>query len=122
MIGPDGAGKTTLFRLLASLLLPQSGRVLVAGYDSRHAYKELRKEIGYMTGSFSLYRDLTVEENLHFFASLFGTSVADNYELVKDIYAHIEPFKKRKAKDLSGGMKQKLALSCALIHRPQILF
>lgn len=119
-IGPDGAGKTTLFRVLTTLLLPDEGQATVAGIDILD-YKPLRKILGYMPGRFSLYQDLTVEENLNFFATIFGTTVEENYELVKDIYSHLEPFKKRKAKDLSGGMKQKLALSCALIHHPTLL-
>ncbi|MBZ9787545.1 ABC transporter ATP-binding protein [Psychroflexus sp. CAK57W] len=122
LIGPDGAGKTTLFRILASLLLPDEGQANVAGFDVIKDYKQLRKNIGYMPGKFSLYQDLTVEENLNFFATIFNSSIEENYDLIKDIYVQIEPFKKRKAGDLSGGMKQKLALSCALIHKPKVLF
>lgn len=122
VIGPDGAGKSTLFRILCSLLLPQKGNAIVAGFDTTHDYKPLRKVIGYMPGSFSLYPDLSIEENLNFFATIFDTTVEENYHLIKDIYCQIEPFKKRKAKSLSGGMKQKLALSCALIHAPKVLF
>lgn len=122
LIGPDGAGKTTLIRILASLLLPDKGTVNVLGLDPVLDYKQLRKKIGYMPGRFSLYPDLTVRENLDFFASIFGTTVHQNYDLIKDIYSHIEPFEHRRAGNLSGGMKQKLALSCALIHRPEILF
>lgn len=122
LIGPDGAGKTTLFRILASLLLPDEGQANVAGYNVITDYKQLRKNIGYMPGKFSLYQDLTVEENLNFFATIFNSSIEENYDLIKDIYVQIEPFKKRKAGDLSGGMKQKLALSCALIHKPKVLF
>ncbi|NNE47767.1 MAG: ABC transporter ATP-binding protein [Rhodothermales bacterium] len=120
-IGPDGAGKTTLFRIMATLLLPDEGEVFVDGLHAVRDYKALRKRLGYMPGRFSLYQDLTVEENLSFFASVFGTTVEENYELIKDIYIQIEPFKRRKAGQLSGGMKQKLALSCALIHRPRVL-
>lgn len=122
IIGPDGAGKTTLFRILCSLLRPHRGSAVVAGCDVVKDYKKLRTKIGYMPGVFSLYGDLTVEENMDFFAATYGTSIAENYHLVKDIYAQIEPFKKRKARNLSGGMKQKLALSCALIHSPEVLF
>lgn len=122
VIGPDGAGKTTLFRVLCSLMLPQSGSARVAGYDVVKDYKSLRKVIGYMPGTFSLYPDLTVEENLNFFATIFDTTVEENYDQIKDIYQQIEPFKDRKARSLSGGMKQKLALSCALIHNPEVLF
>src|SRR5664280_223141 len=121
LIGPDGAGKTTLFRIITTLLLPDEGRMTVLGLDSRDGFKELRKNIGYMPGRFSLYQDLSVEENLNFYATVFGTTVAENYELISDIYSHIEPFKKRLAGKLSGGMKQKLALSCALIHKPRLL-
>lgn len=121
LIGPDGAGKTTLFRIIASLLLPDNGRVTMFDMDVVDKYKEIRKIIGYMPQRFSLYHDLTVEENLAFFATVFGTTIRENYDLVKDIYSHIEPFRKRKAGKLSGGMKQKLALSCALIHRPRLL-
>lgn len=122
VIGPDGAGKSTLFRILCSLMLPDRGRAVVAGYDIDKDYKKLRKVIGYMPGTFSLYPDLSVEENLKFFATIFGTSIEENYHLIQDIYSQIEPFKERKARSLSGGMKQKLALSCALIHSPEVLF
>ena len=121
-IGPDGAGKTTLFRILTTLLLPTSGAASVEGLDVVKEYKQIRRIIGYMPGRFSLYQDLTVEENLRFFATIFGTTIEENYDLVKDIYIQIEPFKNRKAGKLSGGMKQKLALSCALIHKPDVLF
>jgi len=122
IIGPDGAGKTSLFRILTTLLLADSGKTTVDGFDVVKDYKAIRKRIGYMPGKFSLYQDLSVEENLNFFATIFNTSIEENYDLIKDIYVQIEPFKKRKAGKLSGGMKQKLALSCALIHRPSILF
>jgi len=122
LIGPDGAGKTTLFRILTTLILADSGNAIVDGYDVVKDYKEIRKRVGYMPGKFSLYQDLTVEENLKFFATVFNTTVEENYELIKDIYVQIEPFKKRRAGKLSGGMKQKLALSCALIHKPSVLF
>ena len=122
LIGPDGAGKTTLFRILTTLLLADSGKVLVDGFDVVKAYKEIRKRVGYMPGKFSLYPDLSVEENLNFFATIFNTTIKENYALIKDIYVQIEPFKTRKAGKLSGGMKQKLALCCALIHRPSVLF
>jgi ABC-2 type transport system ATP-binding protein len=120
-IGPDGAGKTTLFRILTSLLIPNQGTATVAGLDVVKDYKALRLLLGYMPGRFSLYQDLSVEENLNFFATIFGTTVEENYSLIKDIYSHIEPFKTRQAGKLSGGMKQKLALSCALIHKPKVL-
>jgi ABC-type multidrug transport system ATPase subunit len=120
-IGPDGAGKTTLFRIITTLLLPDSGEITVFGKDCKRDYKELRKNTGYMPGRFSLYQDLTVEENLEFYATVFGTTVEENYDLISDIYSHIEPFRKRLAGKLSGGMKQKLALSCALIHKPRLL-
>ena len=122
VIGPDGAGKTSLYRILCSLLLPNEGSVRVEGYDVIQQMKEVRKRVGYMPGKFSLYQDLTVEENLHFFATLFGTTVEDNYDAIKAIYSQIEPFKDRKAGALSGGMKQKLALCCALVHKPSVLF
>jgi len=122
VIGPDGAGKTSLYRILCSLLLPNEGSVRVEGYDVIQEMKEVRKRVGYMPGKFSLYQDLTVEENLHFFATLFGTTVEDNYDAIKAIYSQIEPFKDRKAGALSGGMKQKLALCCALVHKPSVLF
>ena len=122
LIGPDGAGKTTLFRILTTLLLADRGEAMVDGLDVVTQYKAIRKRIGYMPGRFSLYQDLTVEENLQFFATIFGTTIQENYALVADIYRQIEPFKSRKAGKLSGGMKQKLALSCALIHAPRILF
>jgi ABC-2 type transport system ATP-binding protein len=120
-IGPDGSGKTTLFRIITSLLLPDKGSIIVLGMDAIKEYKELRKNIGYMPGRFSLYQDLSVEENLNFYATVFGTTVEENYDLISDIYSHIEPFKKRLTGKLSGGMKQKLALSCALIHKPRLL-
>lgn len=120
-IGPDGAGKTTLFRIISTLLLPDEGELKVLGLDFRTGFRELRKNIGYMPGRFSLYQDLTVEENLEFYATVFGTTVRENYDLISDIYSHIEPFRKRLAGKLSGGMKQKLALSCALIHKPELL-
>jgi ABC-2 type transport system ATP-binding protein len=120
-IGPDGAGKTTLFRIMTTLLLPDEGTMQVLGLDIKTDFKELRKNIGYMPGRFSLYQDLSVEENLNFYATVFGTSVKENYHLISDIYSHIEPFKKRLAGKLSGGMKQKLALSCALIHKPRLI-
>jgi ABC-2 type transport system ATP-binding protein len=120
-IGPDGAGKTTLFRILTTLLLPGSGSVTIEGLDVVKDYKKIRKILGYMPGRFSLYPDLSVEENLRFFAGIFNTTPEENYDLVKDIYIQIEPFKNRRAGKLSGGMKQKLALSCALIHKPEVL-
>jgi len=122
LIGPDGAGKTTLFRILTTLLFADEGTATVANFDVVKDYKNIRKNVGYMPGKFSLYQDLTVEENLNFFATIFGTTIEENYELVKDIYVQIEPFKTRRAGKLSGGMKQKLALSCALIHKPKVLF
>lgn len=122
LIGPDGAGKSTLFRILTTLLLPDTGTAEVAGFDVVKNYKEIRKRVGYMPGRFSLYQDLSVEENLNFFATIFGTTVKENYDLIRDIYVQIEPFKKRRAGKLSGGMKQKLALCCALIHKPEVLF
>ena len=122
LIGPDGAGKTTLFRILTTLMVADKGEASVDGFDVVNQYKEIRKRVGYMPGRFSLYQDLTVEENLSFFATLFNTTLQENYDLVKSIYQQIEPFKNRRAGALSGGMKQKLALSCALIHRPSVLF
>ena len=122
IIGPDGAGKSTLFRILTTLLLADSGTATVNGLDVVKDYKQIRQQVGYMPGRFSLYQDLTVEENLDFFATVFHTTIRENYDLVKDIYQQIEPFRKRRAGALSGGMKQKLALSCALIHKPEILF
>lgn len=122
IIGPDGAGKTTLFRIMTTLTIPDNGSVLINNRSILKDYMEIRKNIGYMPGRFALYQDLTVEENLNFFASVFNTTIEENYHLVKGIYSHIAPFKKRKAGKLSGGMKQKLALSCALIHKPEVLF
>ena len=122
IIGPDGAGKTTLFRIMTTLTIPDNGTVYINNRSIIKDYMEIRKHIGYMPGKFALYQDLTVEENLNFFASVFDTDVNENYDLIKGIYSHIAPFKKRKAGNLSGGMKQKLALSCALIHKPEVLF
>lgn len=122
IIGPDGAGKTTLFRILTTLLLPDSGTAQINGWNIVQNYQKIRSDIGYMPGRFSLYQDLTVEENLKIFATVFNTSIQKNYDLIKDIYQQIEPFKNRRAGALSGGMKQKLALSCALIHKPSVLF
>jgi len=122
LIGPDGAGKSTLFRILTSLLIPDGGRAEVLGLDTVNGYKEIRRIIGYMPGRFSLYQDLSVEENLSFFATIFGTSIEENYHLIEDIYVQIAPFRRRRAGKLSGGMKQKLALCCALVHQPEILF
>src|SRR5664279_1114959 len=121
LIGPDGAGKTTLMRILMTLLIQDEGKATMNGYDVIKDYKKIRNIVGYMPGRFSLYQDLTVEENLNFFATVFKTTVSENYELIRNIYIQIEPFKKRLAGKLSGGMKQKLALSCALIHKPEIL-
>ncbi|PTM05763.1 MAG: ATPase [Bacteroidetes bacterium] len=122
LIGPDGAGKTSIFRILTTLLLPDGGKASVMGFDVEDDFKKIRETVGYMPGKFSLYPDLSVEENLTFFATLFNTTLAENYDLIKDIYVQIEPFKDRRAGKLSGGMKQKLALCCALIHRPTVLF
>lgn len=122
IIGPDGAGKTTLFRIMTTLLLPGSGEVLVCGCDVRKDFMEIRRMIGYMPGHFSLYQDLTVEENLSLFAAVFNTTIQENLHLVAEIYSQLEPFRKRRAGKLSGGMKQKLALCCAMIHKPRVLF
>jgi ABC-2 type transport system ATP-binding protein len=122
LIGPDGAGKTSIFRMLTTLLLPDGGNATVLGFDVVTDYKTIRKKVGYMPGKFSLYPDLTVLENLNFFATVFGTTVDENYDLIRDIYVQLEPFKNRRAGKLSGGMKQKLALCCALIHKPDVLF
>ncbi len=122
IIGPDGAGKTTLFRILTTLILADKGTATVTGLDVVKDFMEIRSKVGYMPGRFSLYQDLSVEENLNFFATVFKTTVEENYSLIKDIYVQLEPFKKRRAGALSGGMKQKLALCCALIHKPEVLF
>lgn len=122
LIGPDGAGKTTLFRILTTLILPDQGQANVCGFDVIKDYKAIRKICGYMPGRFSLYQDLTIEENLRFFATIFNTTPEENYHLIRDIYVQLEPFKDRRAGKLSGGMKQKLALCCALVHQPRVLF
>ena len=122
LIGPDGAGKTSIFRMLTTLLLPDGGSASINGFDVVQDFKKIREKVGYMPGKFSLYQDLTVEENLNFFATVFNTTVEANYDLIREIYVQIEPFKHRRAGKLSGGMKQKLALCCALIHRPTVLF
>lgn len=122
LIGPDGAGKTTLFRILTTLLVPASGNATVAGHDVVQGMKAIRKMVGYMPGKFSLYQDLTITENLEFFATIFNTTVAENIDVIQEIYTQLEPFKNRRAGQLSGGMKQKLALCCALVHKPKVLF
>ena len=121
IIGPDGAGKTSLFRILATLLLADEGKATVCGLDMVKDYKAIRQRVGYMPGRFSLYQDLTVEENLSFFATVFHTTIEENYDLVRDIYRQIEPFRKRRAGALSGGMKQKLAIIAALLHEPKLI-
>lgn len=122
LIGPDGAGKTSIFRMLTTLILPDKGKATVQGFDIVKDYKEIRSRVGYMPGRFSLYPDLSVEENLNFFATVFNTTIKENYYLIRDIYSQLMPFKTRRAGKLSGGMKQKLALCCALIHKPEVLF
>ena len=121
-IGPDGAGKTTLIRIMTTLLLADEGTVTIAGLDAVRDYAAIRQRTGYMPGKFSLYQDLSVEENLRFFATIFKTQVEENMHLIYDIYKQLEPFKKRPAGKLSGGMKQKLALCCAMVHKPEVLF